>query len=46
MFFRQKYLDFDRNIKEFDIDGFLHANDLSYISKPDDEIVPIVAPVS
>ena len=26
------------NIKEFDIDGFLHANDLSYISKPDDEI--------
>ncbi len=26
------------NIKEFDIDGFLHANDLSYFSKPDDEI--------
>tara|TARA_Y100000590_G_scaffold469492_1_gene657371 strand:+ start:8480 stop:10204 length:1725 start_codon:yes stop_codon:yes gene_type:complete len=26
------------NIQEFDIDGFLHANDLSYTSKPDDEI--------
>ena len=26
------------NIKEFDIDGFLHANDLSYFSKPEDEI--------
>ena len=26
------------NIKEFDIDGFLHANDLSYTGKPDDEI--------
>ena len=26
------------NIKEFNIDGFLHANDLSYVSKPDDEI--------
>ena len=26
------------NFEEFDIDGFLHANDLSYSSKPDDEI--------
>ena len=26
------------NIEEFDLDGFLHANDLSYITKPDDEI--------
>ena len=26
------------NIQEFDIDGFLHANDLSYSSKPEDEI--------
>jgi len=26
------------NIEEFDIDGLLHANDLSYISKTDDEI--------
>ncbi len=26
------------NFTEFDIDGFLHANDLSYSSKPDDEI--------
>ncbi len=23
---------------EFDIDGFLHANDLSYVGKPDDEL--------
>ena len=23
---------------EFDIDGFLHANDLSYTNKPDDEL--------
>ncbi len=26
------------NIEEFDIDGFLHANDLSYLSKPEEEI--------
>ena len=26
------------NIPEFDIDGFLHANDLSYSGKPEDEI--------
>ena len=26
------------NIEEYDIDGFLHANDLSYIGKPEDEI--------
>jgi len=26
------------HIDEFDIDGFLHANDLSYTSKPDEEI--------
>ena len=26
------------NIKEFDIDGFLHSNDISYFSKPEDEI--------
>ncbi len=26
------------NVEEFDIDGFMHANDLSYTSKPDDEI--------
>ena len=26
------------NIEEFDIDGFLHANDLSYTSKPEEEI--------
>ena len=26
------------NIGEFDLDGFLHANDLSYSSKPEDEI--------
>ena len=26
------------NVLEFEIDGFLHANDLSYSSKPDDEI--------
>ncbi len=26
------------NIEEFNIDGFLHANDLSYVSKPEDEI--------
>tara|TARA_Y100001970_G_scaffold140436_1_gene172865 strand:- start:5316 stop:7049 length:1734 start_codon:yes stop_codon:yes gene_type:complete len=26
------------NIPEFDIDGFLHANDLSYNSKPEDEV--------
>ena len=26
------------NFEEFDIDGFLHANDLSYTSKSDDEI--------
>ena len=26
------------NIEEYNIDGFLHANDLSYISKPEDEI--------
>ena len=26
------------NVLEFKIDGFLHANDLSYSSKPDDEI--------
>jgi len=26
------------NIEEFNIDGFLHANDLSYLSKPEDEI--------
>ena len=26
------------NIEEFNIDGFLHANDLSYTSKPEDEI--------
>ena len=26
------------NIEEFDIDGFMHANDLSYSSKPDEEI--------
>ena len=26
------------NIQEYDIDGFLHANDLSYIGKPEDEI--------
>ena len=26
------------NIEEFDIDGFLHANDLSYTGKPEDEI--------
>ena len=26
------------NFEEFDIDGFLHANDLSYSSKADDEI--------
>ncbi len=27
------------NIKEFDIDGFLHANDLSYYNKPEDEVL-------
>jgi len=27
------------NIEEFDIDGFMHANDLSYSSKPEDEII-------
>ena len=26
------------NINEFNIDGFLHANDLSYLSKPEDEV--------
>ena len=26
------------NIQEFDIDGFLHANDLSYTAKPEEEI--------
>ena len=26
------------NINEFNIDGFLHANDLSYSSKPEDEV--------
>tara|TARA_Y100001958_G_C21245947_1_gene576006 strand:+ start:3760 stop:5487 length:1728 start_codon:yes stop_codon:yes gene_type:complete len=26
------------NVEEFAIDGFMHANDLSYTSKPDDEI--------
>ncbi len=26
------------NVEEFDIDGFLHASDLSYISKSEDEI--------
>ena len=26
------------NIEEFDIDGFMHANDLSYSSKPEEEI--------
>ncbi len=26
------------SVEEFGIDGFLHANDLSYVSKPDDEI--------
>ena len=26
------------NIEEFDIDGFLHANDLSYNAKPEDEV--------
>jgi len=26
------------NIEEFDIDGFMHANDLSYSSNPDEEI--------
>ena len=26
------------NVQQFDIDGFLHANDLAYTSKPDDEI--------
>jgi len=26
------------NIKEFNIDGFLHANDLSYYGKPEEEI--------
>tara|TARA_B100000674_G_scaffold236087_1_gene193980 strand:- start:5497 stop:7224 length:1728 start_codon:yes stop_codon:yes gene_type:complete len=26
------------NIEEFNIDGFLHANDLSYTAKPEDEI--------
>ena len=26
------------NIEEYDIDGFLHANDLSYIGKPEEEI--------
>jgi len=26
------------NIEEFDIDGFCHANDLSYSAKPEDEI--------
>ncbi len=26
------------NVQEFDIDGFLHANDLSYSGKPEDEI--------
>ena len=26
------------NIEEYNIDGFLHANDLSYIGKPEDEI--------
>ncbi len=25
-------------ISEFDIDGFLHANDLSYLAKPDEEV--------
>ena len=25
-------------LDEFDIDGFLHANDLSYINKPDEEL--------
>ena len=27
------------NIKEFDIDGFLHATDLSYYNKPEDEVL-------
>ena len=26
------------NVEEFNVDGFMHANDLSYTSKPDDEI--------
>ena len=26
------------NFEEFDIDGFLHANDLSYIGKPEEEL--------
>ena len=26
------------NVEEFDLDGFLHANDLSYTDKPEDEI--------
>ena len=26
------------NVEEYDIDGFLHANDLSYLSKPEEEI--------
>tara|TARA_Y100001970_G_scaffold270775_1_gene365109 strand:+ start:7352 stop:9079 length:1728 start_codon:yes stop_codon:yes gene_type:complete len=26
------------NINEFNIDGFMHANDLSYLSKPEDEV--------
>ena len=26
------------NVEEFDLDGFLHANDLSYTGKPEDEI--------
>ena len=26
------------NIEEFEIDGFLHANDLAYSSKPEEEI--------
>ena len=25
-------------LKDFEIDGFLHANDLSYLSKPEDEV--------
>ena len=26
------------NFEEFDIDGFLHANDISYTGKPEEEL--------